>query len=86
MIERLPFFAEDIRGLILSIESTLQELGGTRPETKPEALLRRKLTDFLETAESSLIDSHAILLDGMMCHDTEDLAVFISQVESEGEP
>ena len=86
MIERLPFFADDVRSLILSIESTLQELGRTRPETKPEALLRRRLTDFFETTESSLIDCHAILLDAMMCHDTEDLAMFMSQVESEAEP
>ncbi|MCL4510015.1 MAG: hypothetical protein M1470_02960 [Bacteroidetes bacterium] len=86
MIERLPFFAEDVRSLILSIEGTLQELGGTKPGTTPEALLRRRLTDFLETAESSLIDCHAILLDGTMCHDTEDLALFMSQVESGAEP
>lgn len=83
MIERLPFFAEDVRGLIFSIEGTLQELGKMKPETKPEAQFRRKLVDLLEASEASLIDAQALLMDAAMCHDDFDLALFMSQVESE---
>jgi hypothetical protein len=86
MIEKLPFFSEDVRSQILSIEGTLQELRKIKPQTKPETQFRRKLIDLLETSEASLIDAQALLLDAAMCHDEIDLSLFMSQVESEAAP
>lgn len=85
MIEHIFFFGEDCRNSILLIENMLQELGAIRPKTQAEAQFRCRLIDMLELSEASLIDAHALLLDASMCHDADDLALFLSQVETEVE-
>ncbi len=86
----LAVYAEDVRRLILSMENSLSELGKLRSETKPEARLRRRVIDYLETASSSLIDAYELLNEAQACSDDGDLEQVLWEAsfgeESEVEP
>ena len=78
MTEQLPDISEEVRSLILAVESCLSTLATIQPRTKSEAELRRRLRDYLETAEGSLIDAHSFLLDAAS-FDAESLPLFLSE-------
>lgn len=79
----LSNFTDDVRGLVLSVENLISDLGKLKVQTKPEALLRRKIIDYLETASGSLIDAYRLLSDAQSCS-YEDLEQVLE--ESEAEP
>ncbi len=74
----LSVISEEVRGLILGVESSLSTLATIQPRTKSEAELRRRLRDYLEAAEGSLLDAHSFLLDAAF-FDAESLALFLSE-------
>lgn len=90
MIERIPFLVEDIRSLIVSAENSISEFGRLKVQTKPEAILRRRVIDYLETASGSLIDAYELLNEVQACSDDGDLEQVLCEAsfgeESEAEP
>ena len=79
----LASYAEDVRNLILLLENSLSEFDKMKAGTKSEALLRRKIINYLESSEAFLIDCHAMLLDAMLCRSDEDLEQVVAESEVE---
>ncbi|MCL4512023.1 MAG: hypothetical protein M1470_13275 [Bacteroidetes bacterium] len=78
----LSNFTDDVHGLVLSVESLISDSGKLKVQTKPEALLRRKITDYLETASGSLIDAYRLLSDAQSCG-YEELEHVLEESEAE---
>lgn len=73
MIQRIPFFVEDVRRLILFLENSISEFSKLSPQNKSETSLHRRVTEYLKTASSSLIDAYQLLNDAAACSDDGDL-------------